>query len=92
MLCWKVMRESYAEDVIEGLDGKPLSTDKIYVDSDGLLLISADGASIDPVGNPEYRIMGELTLPMVRKLRPRADEIDERLPAALAANAFYWKF
>jgi hypothetical protein len=68
-MCWKISRESYgSRESINGFNGQPQSTDKIYVDERGLFLFEDDGVFVDAANNSRFTVMGELTLEMVRKL------------------------
>jgi hypothetical protein len=71
--CWKISRKDYPTGFIEGFDGMPWSTDKIYVDESGFFLVTERGIPIDPVNDVKFKIMGELTLSMIRKLVSRAN-------------------
>lgn len=77
--CWKISRESYGDrEAVRGFNGLPQSTDAIYVDEDGLFLFADDGVFIDAAGDSNYRIVGELTLAMVRKLALHVDPVTQR--------------
>lgn len=78
-LCWKISRESYGNrDTINGFNGLPQSTDKIYVDENGLFLFGDDGVFVDAASNLRFTVMGELTLAMVRKLALHVDPVTQR--------------
>jgi hypothetical protein len=78
-MCWTISRESYGNhESINGFNGQPQSTGTIYVDENGLFLFGDNGVFVDAAGNTDYKIMGELTLQMVRKLALHVDAATQR--------------